>query len=79
MSKPLGSLYVWARIPEGYTSAEFAKLLLREAGVLVIPGNGYGEHGEGYVRMSMTVLGDVDGNRVAEAVQRIKNAGIKWA
>jgi LL-diaminopimelate aminotransferase len=79
VNKPLGSLYVWARVPEGYTSADFAKLLLQEAGVLVIPGNGYGEYGEGYVRMSLTVLGDVNGERVAEAVKRIKNdVKINW-
>lgn len=78
INKPLATLYVWARVPEGYTSADFAKLLLQEAGVLVIPGNGYGEYGEGYVRMSLTVSGDVDGDRVAEAVKRIGNANIKW-
>lgn len=79
VKSPLGSLYVWARIPEGYTSAEFAKMMLRDAGVLMIPGNGYGQYGEGYVRMSMTVMGDVDGDRVAEAVQRIRdNIKINW-
>jgi len=41
--------------------------------VLVIPGNGYGQYGEGYVRMSLTVLGDKDGERVAEAVRRIRD------
>jgi aspartate/methionine/tyrosine aminotransferase len=39
--------------------------------VLAIPGIGYGEHGEGYIRMSLTVVGDRDGERVAEAVARI--------
>ena len=78
VKKPVASLYVWARVPEGYTSADFAKLLLQEAGVLVIPGNGYGTYGEGYVRMSLTVSGDKDGDRMAEAVERIKNANIKW-
>lgn len=80
VKKPLGSLYVWARVPHGYTSADFAKLMLQEAGVLVIPGNGYGEYGEGYVRMSLTVSGDVDGERVAEAVKRIKNGiRVNWS
>ena len=76
--KPLASLYVWAPVPEGRTSAEFAKMLLQDAGVLVIPGNGYGEHGEGYVRMSLTVSGDQNGERLAEAVRRIKDAGM-WS
>lgn len=79
VKKPLASLYVWARVPEGYTSADFAKMVLAEAGVLIIPGNGYGEYGEGYVRMSLTVLGDVDGDRVAEAVKRIGQLKVRWS
>lgn len=79
INKPLGSLYVWARVPEGYSSADFAKMVLSEAGVLVIPGNGYGQYGEGYVRMSMTVVGDVDGDRVAEAVKRIGQLKVRWS
>jgi LL-diaminopimelate aminotransferase len=78
ITKPKASLYVWAKVPSGYTSADFAKMLLQEAGVLVIPGNGYGQYGEGYVRMSLTVAGDRDGERVAEAVKRIADAGIRW-
>ncbi len=79
VTKPSASLYVWARVPEGYSSSDFAKMLLTEAGVLVIPGNGYGEYGEGYVRMSLTVAGDVDGDRVAEAVKRLAKLNIKWS
>lgn len=52
---PKASLYVWARVPEGYTSASFATELLDQVGVVVTPGNGYGKHGEGYIRLSMTV------------------------
>jgi len=76
IAKPRASLYVWAKVPSGHTSAEFAKRLLTDAGVLVIPGNGYGQYGEGYVRMSLTVSGDKDGDRIAEAVRRIEAAGI---
>ncbi len=79
VSKPSASLYVWARVPEGYSSSDFAKILLTEAGVLVIPGNGYGEYGEGYVRMSLTVAGDVDGDRVVEAVKRLAKLNINWS
>ena len=79
VKKPVASLYVWTRVPEGYSSADFAKLLLQEAGVLVIPGNGYGEYGEGYIRMSLTVSGDKDGERLAEAVRRIKeHIKVSW-
>jgi LL-diaminopimelate aminotransferase len=73
IAKPKATLYVWAHVPAGHTSADFAKLLLQEAGVLVIPGNGYGQYGEGYVRMSLTVSGDRNGERLAEAVERIKS------
>ena len=54
VTPPKASLYVWAGIPEGYTSAEFATRLLEETGVVVTPGTGYGKQGEGYVRLSLT-------------------------
>jgi LL-diaminopimelate aminotransferase len=73
--KTKATFYVWAHVPAGETSMGFAKKLLEEAGVLAIPGNGYGEYGEGYIRMSLTISGDKDGERVAEAVERIKNLG----
>lgn len=69
--KPKATFYVWAPVPPGQTSMGFARTLLEQAGVLVIPGIGYGEHGEGYVRMSLTVWGDRNGERCAEAVERI--------
>ncbi|MFH1015437.1 MAG: LL-diaminopimelate aminotransferase [Chloroflexota bacterium] len=52
---PQASLYVWAKIPEGYTSIEFAADLLDQVGVAVTPGIGYGMNGEGYVRLSLTI------------------------
>jgi len=52
---PKASLYVWAKVPPGYTSMEFAANLLDQVGVLVIPGTGYGPSGEGYVRLSLTL------------------------
>ena len=52
---PKASLYVWTRIPEGFTSAEFTALLLDEANIVVTPGNGYGQYGEGYIRLSLTI------------------------
>ena len=56
---PKATLYVWAKVPPGYTSGEFATDLLEQVGVVVVPGAGYGEHGEGYVRLSLT-LSDAD-------------------
>ena len=52
---PKASLYVWAKVPPGYTSLEFSASLLDQVGVLVIPGTGYGSNGEGYVRLSLTL------------------------
>lgn len=51
---PKASLYIWARIPQGFTSIEYTAKLLDEAGVVVTPGVGYGKAGEGYIRLSMT-------------------------
>jgi LL-diaminopimelate aminotransferase len=52
---PKASLYVWAKVPQGYNSTEFASDLLEQSSVLVIPGTGYGPSGEGYVRLSLTI------------------------
>ena len=52
---PRASLYVWARIPDGYTSAELTEMLLEERDIVVTPGSGYGQYGEGYIRLSLTI------------------------
>lgn len=52
---PKASLYVWAKVPPGYTSASFAADLLEQVGVVVTPGLGYGRNGEGYIRLSLTI------------------------
>jgi LL-diaminopimelate aminotransferase len=67
---PKGTIYVWARIPEGYTSAEYAGLVLDRAGVIVAPGNSYGPDGEGYIRISLATPDD----RLTEALARIADA-----
>jgi LL-diaminopimelate aminotransferase len=67
VTPPKASLYVWAKVPAGMTSAQFAERLLDEAAVIVTPGNGYGEYGEGYVRLSLTLADD----RVDEGLRRI--------
>ncbi len=54
-AKPKASLYIWAKVPEGYTSLTFTDSLLEEVGVVVTPGTGYGKNGEGYVRLSLTI------------------------
>lgn len=65
---PKASLYVWARLPEGAgTSGEYAQRLVEETGVVVTPGRGYGEAGEGYIRLSLTLADD----RVEEGLRRL--------
>jgi LL-diaminopimelate aminotransferase len=64
---PKASLYLWARLPEGRTSLEFASRLLDDIGVVVTPGIGYGPHGEGYVRLSLTIPDE----RLEEGLRRL--------
>ncbi|GAV31334.1 LL-diaminopimelate aminotransferase [Coriobacteriaceae bacterium EMTCatB1] len=66
---PKATIYVWARVPEGYTSAAFAEKVLEEANVIVAAGTAYGPSGEGYIRISLTTPDD----RLEEALERIKN------
>ncbi|MCM8811891.1 MAG: aminotransferase class I/II-fold pyridoxal phosphate-dependent enzyme [Candidatus Omnitrophica bacterium] len=56
VAMPRGTFYIWAHIPpkfSGLTSLEFAQLLVDEAGVVVAPGTGFGEYGEGYIRFAV--------------------------
>jgi LL-diaminopimelate aminotransferase len=68
LEKPMATFYLWIEVPRGYSSAEFTELLLTEAGIVVTPGNGFGDWGEGYVRISLTIGED----RLREAADRIK-------
>jgi len=67
--KPKGTIYIWAPVPERYngSSAAFCTDLLETTGVVVTPGLGYGQWGEGYFRISLTYPDDV----IQEAVGRI--------
>ncbi|MEA3489902.1 MAG: LL-diaminopimelate aminotransferase [Candidatus Omnitrophota bacterium] len=69
--KPKATFYLWARIPDKYsalTSMEFVSLLIREVGVVLAPGTGFGEYGEGYVRFALVE----EEGRLVEAAERIK-------
>lgn len=70
INPPQGSIYVWAPVPKGYTSASFAEFVLEKAGVIITPGVGYGDYGEGYFRIALTV--EVD--RAEEALERMYRA-----
>jgi LL-diaminopimelate aminotransferase len=68
VDKPKATFYLWIQVPSAYTSAQFTALLMEQAGIVSTPGNGFGEEGEGYIRMAMTV----DETRLREAIQRLK-------
>jgi len=71
---PKATLYIWVRVPKGYTSIEFASLLLEKCGIVVPPGNGYGPAGEGFFRIALTVSEE----KLSAAVERMKDAGIRY-
>lgn len=64
---PKATFYLWVEVPAGYTSARLATRLLEEAGLVVTPGNGFGEPGEGYFRIALTQ----NRQRLAEAIERL--------
>jgi len=68
LEPPKATFYLWIQVPGGYTSAQFATLLIEKAGIVATPGNGFGETGEGYIRMALTV----DESRLKEAIERLK-------
>ncbi|HYK86117.1 MAG TPA: LL-diaminopimelate aminotransferase [Ktedonobacteraceae bacterium] len=65
---PKAGLYIWAAIPQGFTSRAYANWLFDKTGVFVTPGTNFGEAGEGYVRISMTAPDE----RIETAMQRMK-------
>jgi LL-diaminopimelate aminotransferase len=67
VEKPKATFYVWISVPKGQTSASFASALLSDVGIVMTPGTGFGQHGEGYIRAALTV----DVSRIKEAVERI--------
>lgn len=68
--KPEATFYLWAKVPSGFDSSGFVAHILKEAGVMATPGNGFGGPGEGYVRFALTVPVE----RIKEAVERIGKA-----
>ena len=72
LEKPRATFYVWVPVPKGETSSSFTEKLLDKAGILVVPGNGYGPSGEGYVRFAITLSKE----RIYFAIQRMKDADI---
>ena len=67
---PKGTFYLWLPTPKGMNSIDFATLIFEKAAVVITAGAAYGEYGEGYFRVALTVP-DV---RLEEALDRIRNA-----
>ncbi|WNF24250.1 pyridoxal phosphate-dependent aminotransferase [Mesobacillus jeotgali] len=72
VSAPKGSFFAWLKVPEPFTSVGFADYLLEKAHIAVAPGVGFGEHGEGFVRVGLLTSEE----RMREAVSRIESLEI---
>lgn len=72
VKRPKGTFFAWLPVPKGYTSEEFADLLLKETYVVTAPGNGFGSAGEGYVRIGLLDSEE----RLMEAAERIGKLNI---
>lgn len=70
--KPKATFYLWVKVPSGFTSSEFCKRVLQDLAIVVTPGNGFGEKGEGYFRIALTVGVD----RLKEAVGRLSTLSL---
>src|SRR5215831_9545086 len=70
--RPHATFYLWVPVPPQYTSSELTTRMIREAGVVPTPGIGFGAHGEGFIRLSLTV----DDHRIREAIERLKIVGL---
>ncbi|WP_374718112.1 pyridoxal phosphate-dependent aminotransferase [Neobacillus sp.] len=72
VTAPKGSFFAWLKVPQGFTSEEFANFLLEKAHIIVAPGIGFGTYGEGYVRVGLLSSEE----RLKEAVRRISSLEI---
>ena len=70
VTPPKGTIYVWAPVPEGHTSASYCEMVLEESAVVVSPGGAYGPNGEGFFRISLTISDE----RLGEAVGRLRGS-----
>ncbi len=71
---PKATFYLWLPVPKGMSSEEFVSIMLEKAHVVVPPGNGYGDNGEGFFRIALTVPEE----RLKEVIERMKKAGINY-
>ncbi|MBN2568007.1 MAG: LL-diaminopimelate aminotransferase [Deltaproteobacteria bacterium] len=71
---PEATFYVWAPVPKGFDSMSFCAYLMEETGIVCTPGVGFGNYGEGFIRMSLTIADD----RLREALERMSKLKVKW-
>jgi LL-diaminopimelate aminotransferase len=67
---PKGTIYVWAPVPDGHTSASYCEMVLEESAVVISPGGAYGPNGEGFFRISLTIADE----RLREALERLRGS-----
>ncbi|MCM2533594.1 pyridoxal phosphate-dependent aminotransferase [Neobacillus pocheonensis] len=72
VTAPKGSFFAWLKVPNGLTSEQFADILLEQAHIMVAPGIGFGEFGEGFVRVGLLTSEE----RLIEAIDRISSLEI---
>ncbi len=65
-----GTFYLWIPVPQGMTSLDFTTFLFEKVAVVVAAGTAYGRHGEGFIRISLTV----PDQRLEEAMERIEKS-----
>lgn len=74
LKKPSATFYLWVPVPSGFNAMTFVEHVLHKADVAISPGIGFGDLGEGYVRLALVDSDD----RIAEAMARLKKAGIRY-
>ncbi|RXJ04608.1 LL-diaminopimelate aminotransferase [Anaerobacillus alkaliphilus] len=67
---PKASMFIWAKVPDNYTSTTFVYRLIDETGIVITPGNAFGEEGEGYVRIALVQTEEL----LMKAVKKLKDS-----
>lgn len=74
ITPPKATLYVWLRVPKGFQSQAWTEYLIKEAGVVVSPGNAFGDGGEGFFRVSLVSPEE----NLQAAIERLRQKGIRY-
>ena len=69
---PRATFYLWVEVPTGFTSEEFVLYILQKTGVVITPGGGFGEFGEGFIRISFTI----STQKIEEVLKRWENLSL---